>query len=72
MANVKFNFGSIVVVEGNLVGVVVKCWGASPTGTKRPAHCEVYVRAYNGIREYNEDKIEAFVYDKVLENGEDE
>jgi hypothetical protein len=68
----KFNFSNVVVVEGNLVGIIVKCWGASPTGTKRPAHYEVYVRAYNGIHEYDEDKIEPFIYDKVLEDEDDE
>lgn len=56
----KYNFGSIVVVEGGLVGVVVKCW--------TDCTYEVYVRAYNGVSSYKESEIEKFVYDKVLED----
>lgn len=62
----KFTFGNIVVVDGNLVGVVVKSWGASLTGSKRGVHHEVYVRSYNGIKEYDEQDITHFVYDKEL------
>lgn len=53
-------FGDIVVVEGNLIGVIVKSWGASLTGTKRPKHHEVYVRSFNAIVEYDEDKVERY------------
>jgi len=68
MSKLKFNFGSIVVVEDIYVGVVVKCWGASNSGSKRPAHYEVYVRSFNQIKEYNEDDIESYIYDKELED----
>ena len=62
----KFTFGSIVIVEGNLVGVVVKSWGASLTGSKRGVHHEVYVRSYNGIKEYDESEMRHIIYDKEL------
>ncbi len=57
----QFNFGSIVVVETNLIGVVVKCW----TGAREPSY-DVYVRSLNGITEYAESQIRNFVYDKEL------
>ena len=42
----KFCFGDIVVVAGNLIGVVVKSW----INSKDNSHTyEVYVRIYNGI-----------------------
>lgn len=56
----RFNFGDIVVVEDDYIGVVVKCWGG-----EHP-HNEVYVRSYNGIKDYGEDEIRAFIYDKEL------
>ena len=49
----KFAFGDIVVVEGELIGVVVKCW------TNRTY--EVYVRVFRGIKEYKEDEIERYM-----------
>lgn len=61
-----FQFSNVVVVENNLIGVIVKTWGASITGTHRGVHYEVYVRSYNDIREYDEDDIKHFVYSKEL------
>ena len=61
----KFQFSNVVVVDGNLIGVIVKTWGAS---NRRNTHYEVYVRCYNEIREYDECEIKHFVYDKVLED----
>ena len=49
----KFAFGDIVVVEGELIGVVVKCW------TNKTY--EVYVRVFRGIKEYKEDEIERYM-----------
>lgn len=41
--------------------------------TKRPPHHEVYVRSYNGIKEYNEDEIERYsVRHKYLSEEEKE
>lgn len=49
----KFAFGDIVVIEGELIGVVVKCW------TNKTY--EVYVRVFRGIKEYKEDEIERYM-----------
>lgn len=52
----KFLFGDIVVVDGNLIGVVVKSW-------KSPNRCnyyEVYVRSYNRVNAYDERDIERY------------
>lgn len=66
----NFTFGDIVIVEDNLIGVVVKCWGPSTMGT-RPAHHEVYVRSFNGIREYTEDQMRRYmVRHKELDEDE--
>ena len=60
----KFQFSNVVVVEGNLIGVIVKTWGASKN---RGVYYEVYVRSFNEIVEYDEFMIKHFVYDKELE-----
>lgn len=62
----KFQFGNVVIIEENLVGCIVKTWGASLTGRKRGVHYEVYVRSWNSIKEYDEKEIEHFIYDKEL------
>lgn len=60
----QFNFWHIVVVEWNLVWVVVKCrWPNNKTGLYS---YEVYVRSFNAIVNYPEDKITKFIYDKEL------
>lgn len=61
----KFQFSNVVVVEDNLIGCIVKTWGASKM---RGIHYEVYVRSWNRIEEFDEDKIKHFVYDKELED----
>lgn len=55
----KYVFGDIVVVDGENIGVIVKSWGRSTKGNA-PYH-EVYVRMYNGIKEYTEDKMERYL-----------
>lgn len=55
----KFCFGDIVVVEKDLIGVVVKCWGKSFQG--KPRNYDVYVRSWNVIQNYDEDKIERYM-----------
>ena len=59
----KFQFSNVVVVRKNLVGVVVKTWGASKN---RGIHYEVYVRSWNRIEEFDEEEIKHLVYDKEL------
>lgn len=53
----KFCFGDIVVVEGNLIGVIVKSW----IRNNKEIVYEVYVRSYNGIKEYKEDDIQRYM-----------
>ena len=67
----NFCFGDIVVVEGYLMGVVVKSfgWGVhfgggtsnSANAYKVPPHHEVYVRDYNCIKEYTEDQMQRYM-----------
>ena len=59
----KFQFSNVVVVRKNLIGVVVKTWGASKN---RGIHYEVYVRSWNRIEEFDEDEIKHLVYDKEI------
>jgi len=49
----KYCFGDIVVVDGNLIGVVVKSW---QNGTH-----EVYVRMVNRIVEYKESEMQRYM-----------
>ena len=49
----KFCFGDIVVIDGNLIGVVVKCW------TNRTY--DVYVRVTNAIISYKETDMERYM-----------
>ena len=64
----KLLFGDIVVVEGNLIGVVVKSW---INITKGGNSYEVYVRMKNKIETYREDEIERYrVRHKYLDDEE--
>lgn len=56
----KFCFGDIVVVEGNLIGVVVKSWVSYSQGNKNNNY-DVYVRMKNCIKNYNENQIERYM-----------
>ena len=59
----KFCFGDIVVIDGNLIGVVVKCW------TNRTY--DVYVRVTNAIISYKETDMERYmVRHKYLDEEE--
>ena len=61
----KYCFGDIVVVEGELIGVVVKSW------IGKTNNYDVYVRMYNGIRNYDESEIERYmVRHKYLDDEE--
>ena len=51
----KFCFGDIVVVEGNLIGVILK------SCISRENNYDVYVRSYNRILNYPESKIERYM-----------
>ena len=51
-----FLFGDIVVVDENEIGVIVKTWENVKGFTY-----EVYVRSYNAIFEYDENKIDRYI-----------
>lgn len=53
----KFCFGDIVVVEENLIGVICKSW----VRNNKELYYEVYVRSYNGIKEYKEEDIQRYM-----------
>lgn len=61
-----FQFSNVVVVDDDQIGVIVKTWHSS----KRGYHYEVYVRNYNEIREYDQDQINHFEYNKDLSEEE--
>lgn len=56
----KFCFGDIVVVEGNLIGVIVKSWITYSQG-KSNRNYDVYVRMKNSIQNYQENEIERYM-----------
>lgn len=56
----KFCFGDIVVVEGKLIGVVVKSWITYSKGEK-VLNYDVYVRMKNAIQNYREEEIQRYM-----------
>lgn len=66
----KLFFGDIVVVDDENIGVVVKSW----IGVKNAENnYDVYVRIYNGIKNYPESKVERYgVRHKYLSEEEKE
>jgi hypothetical protein len=62
-------FGDIVVVDEVQIGVVVKCWGRSSMGN--PPSYDVYVRSYNRIINYPEDKVERYMVRHKYLNDEE-
>ena len=58
----SFQFGNVVVVDEDQIGVIVKSWADSTY--------DVYVRSYNSIRQYHEDDISHFIYSKELSGEE--
>lgn len=55
----KFCFGDIVVVDNDLIGVVVKCWES--INPQKTFTYDVYVRLYNGIKQYSQDEIQRYM-----------
>lgn len=53
-----FQFGNVVVVDEDQIGVIVKSWADGKH--------DVYVRSYNGVKEYHESDISHYVYSKEL------
>lgn len=62
MSDLKFQFGNVVVVDDGQIGVVVKLWANHSY--------DVYVRFYQGVKEYPEHAIKHFIYSKVLTEDE--
>jgi|DEB0MinimDraft_3_1074331.scaffolds.fasta_scaffold51921_3 hypothetical protein len=65
MNKAKYIFGDIVVVDGDLIGCIVKTW-VSELGVQY----EVYVRIYNAIKNYDEEKVQRYIYSKELSEEE--
>ena len=62
-------FGDIVVVEKKLIGVVVKLWNTSITGSEEKL--EVYVRNYRTIVDYDVSEVDRYlVRHKELDDDE--
>ena len=55
----KYCFGDIVVIEGNLIGVIVKSWWRSLEGGE-PSY-DVYVRMTEQICNYPESQIQRYM-----------
>ena len=53
----SFCFGDIVVVEGNLIGVIVKSWCRN----NEDILYDVYVREYSSIKIYAEKEIQRYM-----------
>lgn len=58
----RFQFGNVVVVDEDQIGVVVKSW-------LDDTH-DVYVRSYNGVRQYKEGDMKHYIYSKELSEEE--
>ena len=61
----RFQFGNVVVVDDDQIGVILKTWEAPGS-----FDYEVYVRSCNTIKEYNERDIKHYVYSKYLYEDE--
>ena len=59
-----FQFGNVVVVDRDQIGVIVKSWADG-------SH-DVYVRSYNCVGEYLAESIRHYVYSKELSSEERE
>ena len=57
----KFCFGDIVVVRGNLIGVVVKAWIRYAASGETSHEYEVYVRMSGQIEQFREDEMERYM-----------
>ena len=53
----KYTIGDIVVVNGEDIGVIVKCWISS----NHTYNYDVYVRNYNDIENYKEEEIQRYM-----------
>lgn len=61
-----FQFGNVVIVDHDNIGVIIKIWN----GGVRGYNYDVYVRNYNGVKNYNETDINHFIFSKELTKKE--
>jgi hypothetical protein len=61
----KFQFGNVVVVNKEFIGVIVKTWQG-----KDGFNYDVYVRYYSTIENYKEADIKHYIYSKELSTEE--
>lgn len=59
----EYNFSNVVIVEGRLIGIVVKSWHSAKTNSYNH---DVYVRAHNGIRNYQESEMRHYIFNKLI------
>lgn len=59
----QFNFGEIVIVEDEFIGVVCKCWSDETY--------DVYVRSWNAISGCKASELRRFEYDKEIDRSND-
>ena len=65
MSSPRFQFGNVVVVDIENIGVIVKTWG-----NRGVYSYDVYVRYSSTVSSYMEDEIQHFVYSKELAEDE--
>ena len=66
----KFQFSTVVVVNGDQIGLIVKTW--APSIRNKFYTYEVYVRSANSVLEYDEHEIKHYVFSKELSEDEKE
>lgn len=64
MSKIRFQFGNVVVVNKNEIGVIVKAWAHGSY--------HVYVRNTNRVEECHESIIAHYIYGKELSEEEKE
>lgn len=67
MSSARFQFGNIIVVNTDQIGVIVKTWHGKVPYTY---NYDVYVRSHNGVRNYEEKDINHFIFSKELTSDE--
>lgn len=71
MKKPKYLFGDIVVIEGDLIGVVVKSWEIFSASGEKYFNYDVYVRVSDKISNYKESEVERYrVRHKYLDEQE--
>ena len=65
MSTPRFQFGNVVVVEDDLIGVILKTWEDNDGRAYN-----VYVRSFNETLTYLEEEVKHFVYSKELTEEE--